>query len=178
MKFCSACASKVEKKIPNGDNRERFVCISCEEIHYQNPKIVAGALVTKNDQVLLCRRAIEPRKGYWTLPAGYMENNESTQDAAARETWEEAEAKISSPNLYQIYNVPQISQVYFFYRATLDGDFGCGDESLETRLFSKEDIPWSDLAFSTIFKLLERWVYRPDSYEIEELTIIDSRSRE
>lgn len=156
MKYCSTCGDQVEQKIPQGDNRHRYVCVSCETIHYQNPRIVAGTVPVLGDQILLCRRAIDPRYGYWTLPAGFMENSETTLEAAARETLEEALAKVKMEGLYTIIHVPHIDQVHMFYRATLTNeDFGAGEESLETRLFSLKDIPWNELSFPTVRRTLE-----------------------
>ncbi|MBO6851065.1 MAG: NUDIX hydrolase [Marinobacter sp.] len=156
MKYCSTCGHPVEQRIPQGDNRHRYVCLSCDTIHYQNPRIVAGTVPVWNNQILLCRRAIEPRYGYWTLPAGFMENAETTIEAAARETREEALAEVNIDGLYSIIDVPHINQVHMFYRATLiDGQFGAGEESLETRLFDLDNIPWDELSFPTVRKTLE-----------------------
>ncbi len=156
MKFCSQCGTEVKLIVPEGDDRERHVCGSCKTIHYQNPKIIAGTLPIVGDKILLCRRAIEPRHGYWTLPAGFMENHESTVEAARRETWEEACAVTADEELYAILSVPHISQVYLFYRAELaKPEFAPGQESLEVRLFSEEEIPWGELAFPTITKALK-----------------------
>ncbi len=151
MKFCSQCGNPLEHRIPEGDNRHRHVCPSCDTIHYVNPNIVAGTLPVYEERVLLCKRAIEPRLGYWTLPAGFMEMHETTTQAAIRETWEEAEAKVSIDGLYSMIDVPHIGQVHIFYRATiLNGAFGVGSESLETRLFSESEIPWDEIAFPTV----------------------------
>ena len=145
-----------EKRVPDGDNRERLVCGRCEFIHYQNPNIVAGCLATWEGKVLLCRRAIEPRLGYWTLPAGFMENGETVEQAAARETLEEACARVRNLSIYTLIDVPHISQVHIFYRAELvDLDFAAGPESLEVQLFDEADIPWSELAFRTVGRTLE-----------------------
>ncbi len=139
------------KKIPDGDNLERQVCDDCGWIHYENPKIVVGAVCTWGDQILLCRRAIEPRSGYWTIPAGYLEENESTEQGAAREAFEEAEARIEIDALLGIYNIPRISQVQLIYRAKLISEqVGPGIESLEVGLFDWQDIPWGELAFPTV----------------------------
>lgn len=155
MKYCSACGSTVSRKIPVDDTLHRFICDACDTIHYQNPKIITGCLPIYNDQVLLCKRAIEPRKGLWTLPAGFMENGETTQNGAERETWEEAEAKVKNMALYSVFNLPHINQVYIFFRADIiDGRFGVGVESLETQLFLEQDIPWEHLAFPTISRTL------------------------
>jgi ADP-ribose pyrophosphatase YjhB (NUDIX family) len=160
MKFCSECAHPVALAIPEGDNRPRYVCAQCDAIHYQNPKLVIGSLpVWEADgelKVLLCKRAIEPRHGYWTLPAGFMENNETTSDAAIRETEEEAGAHIELGPLYTLINVSHVHQVHLFYLARLlDLDFAPGIESLDVQLFSEREIPWADLAFPTIRKTLE-----------------------
>lgn len=156
MKFCSHCGSEVEQKVPEGDNRPRYICTSCETIHYQNPNIVAGTVPVVGDKILLCKRAIEPRYGYWTLPAGFMENQETTSEAAMRETWEEAEARVEIDGLFTMINVPQIDQVHIYFRASvIDGKFGVGTESLETRLYSEDEIPWSELAFPTVKRTLK-----------------------
>ncbi|MBX2807906.1 MAG: NUDIX hydrolase [Cellvibrionaceae bacterium] len=153
MKYCSTCGSSVSLAIPAGDNRQRFVCNNqdCGAIHYQNPRIITGCLPTQGDHVLLCKRAIEPKYGLWTLPAGFMENGESTEQGALRESWEEAQATCIIDQLYGVYNLPHINQVYFIYKATLaDNDFKPGDESLEVKLFSEADLPWENLAFSVM----------------------------
>src|SRR5271156_3753211 len=132
MKFCSVCGHPVALSIPPGDNRERFVCASCGTVHYQNPRNVVGTVPVWDDKVLLCRRAIEPRYGYWTLPAGFMENGETTSQAALRETQEEAGANIQLHELFSLLNVPHVDQVHLFYRATLlDLNYLAGAESLE-----------------------------------------------
>lgn len=156
MKFCSQCGNPVQLIIPEGDNRERHVCTHCAHVHYQNPRIIAGTLPFQGDAILLCRRAIEPRKGFWTLPAGFMENGETTFEAACRETLEEAAAPVDLQGLYTIFNLPHISQVYMFFMASLtEAGFGVGPESLETRLFTEEEIPWTELAFPTVYKTLK-----------------------
>jgi len=156
MKFCSHCGNPVDQRIPDGDNRLRYVCSHCDVIHYQNPNIVAGCLPVWGEQILLCRRAIEPRLGFWTLPAGFMENGETLEQAASRETDEEACARVSGLTLYTLFDLPHISQVHVFFRAELvDLDFGVGPESLEVRLFAQNEIPWSELAFPTVGRTLE-----------------------
>ena len=158
MNYCSACAAPVERRVPEGDDRERHVCGTCGEIHYQNPRIIAGCLVTRGTSVLLARRAIEPRHGYWTLPAGFMENGESMAEGAARETWEEARAQLQDLSLYALYDIPHLNQVYVFYRAELAGDaFDAGPESLEVALFEADHIPWDALAFPVMTRTLEYW---------------------
>lgn len=156
MKFCKSCGNTVTLRIPAGDDRERYVCISCEEIHYSNPRIIVGCLPVYEGRVLLCKRAIEPRKNYWTLPAGFMENGETTLEGASRETWEEARARVSNLELYRVFDVPYISQVYMFYRCDLDdGEFGVGPESLETALFCQDNIPWDQIAFPVVHETLK-----------------------
>lgn len=158
MKFCSECGSLVSQLIPAGDNRLRFVCADCQTIHYQNPKMVVGCLPEWEDKVLLCKRAIEPQYGKWTLPAGFMENGESTQQGALRETLEEAGARVEISHLFTLYNLPYISQVYLMFRARLlDLDFAAGEESLEVALFTEEEIPWDEIAFLTIEKTLRQY---------------------
>jgi ADP-ribose pyrophosphatase YjhB (NUDIX family) len=155
MKFCSVCGHSVTTRIPSGDNRERFVCDQCGTIHYLNPKNVVGTVPVWGDQVLLCRRAIEPRHGYWTLPAGFMEIGETTAEAAARETLEEAGAHVEVQHLFTLLNVPHVSQVHLFYLARMtDGKFEAGEESLEVRLFQEHEIPWDDIAFPTVSQTL------------------------
>lgn len=160
MKFCSECAHPVALIVPEGDNRLRYVCAQCDAIHYQNPKLVIGSIpVWERDgelKVLLCKRAIEPRLGYWTLPAGFMENSETTSEAAMRETEEEAGANIELGELFSLLNVSQAHQVHLFYLARLvDLDFAAGIESLDVRLFAQHEIPWDELAFPTIRTTLE-----------------------
>lgn len=158
MKFCSNCGGSVEFLIPPGDNLPRYVCPRCDIVHYTNPKIVVGCVPEWQDKVLLCRRAIEPRYGYWTLPAGFMENNETTAEAALRETREEANANVELGELYSLYSLPHISQVYLMYRSRLlDLDFGPGQESLEVRLFDESEIPWDEIAFVVVRKTLQNY---------------------
>lgn len=139
-------------KTPPADNRPRYICEQCEAVHYQNPKVVTGCLVEAGDgRILLCRRAIEPRYGYWTLPAGFMELGETTLEAALRETYEEALAQVEIDGLFTVFNLPHVDQVYMMFRSRLvNGEFGAGEESLEAGLFDQHTIPWDDLAFSTI----------------------------
>ncbi len=139
------------KTVPEGDTRERMVCPDCGFIAYENPKVVVGSVVVSGDRFLLCRRAIEPRRGYWTLPAGYLEVNESTMSGAAREALEEAGAEIAIEGLLAVYDIPRISQVQVIYRARLaEPSVEAGPESLEVRLFAWEEIPWDDLAFPSV----------------------------
>lgn len=151
MKFCSDCGAAVSLRIPSGDSLPRYVCEQCGSIHYQNPKIVAGCIAAWGDQVLLCKRAIEPRYGLWTLPAGFMENGETTLEAAARETWEEAQARVERLTLYGLFNLPHINQVYIMFRGHLvGGQAHPGAESLEVGLFREDQIPWNQLAFPVV----------------------------
>lgn len=158
MKYCSNCSASVELTIPEGDSLPRYVCTACNTIHYQNPKIVVGCIPEWEDKVLICKRAIEPRRGWWTLPAGFMENNETLAQAAARETLEEANARVEIGNLFTVYSLPHISQVYFLFRARLlDLDFKPGIESLEVKLVSELEIPWDEMAFRVIHDPLKRY---------------------
>ncbi|MBT3011503.1 MAG: NUDIX hydrolase [Candidatus Thiodiazotropha sp. (ex Lucina aurantia)] len=151
MKYCSHCGAEVEVRVPEGDNRPRHVCIICSTVHYQNPKIVVGCIPVWEQQILLCRRAIEPRYGLWTVPAGFMENGETSQQGAARETLEEACARVEVEGLYTLFNLPHINQVYLLFRSRLlDLDFAAGEESLEVKLFDEQEIPWEKLAFPVI----------------------------
>ena len=157
--FCSQCGSKVEEKIPQGESLLRAVCVSCQTIHYQNPKIVAGCIPEWDQHILLCRRAIEPRMGLWTFPAGFMEMGESTEEAAARETLEEAKADVEITSLYAVYSLRHVSQVYVVFRGQLRArEFGVGDESSEVELVSLDAIPWEQLAFPVIREILTRYV--------------------
>lgn len=152
MKYCSECSAPVELRIPPGDDRPRHVCTACATIHYQNPKLVIGAIPEWEDgRILLCRRAIEPRYGLWTLPAGFMENGETTAEAAARETLEEANGRIEVGELYSMFSLPYISQVYLLFRSRLlDTDCAPGIESLEVGLFDEREIPWDTIAFRPV----------------------------
>ena len=159
IRFCSACGASVEHRIPADDNRERAVCPACETVHYQNPKIVVGCLPVWEDRILICRRAIEPRHGLWTLPAGFMENGESAAEGAAREAVEEANAKVRITDLYTVYSIPRISQVYMMFRAQLlDPAVSPGAESLEVKLVTEDQIPWDQLAFSMVKRTLRHFV--------------------
>jgi ADP-ribose pyrophosphatase YjhB (NUDIX family) len=158
MKFCSNCAAPVLKRVPPGDNVPRWVCDACGEIHYQNPKLVVGAIPEWEGRLLLCRRAIEPRYGYWTLPAGFMENDETAAQAALRETLEEAGARIELVAPYSLISVPGVNQVHLFYRARLlDLEFRPGEESLEVTLVEEAQVPWKDIAFRTVGLTLKHW---------------------
>ena len=158
MKFCSNCGAAVALKIPAGDTVPRHVCDACGTIHYQNPKMIVGCIAEWEDRILLCRRAIEPRLGLWTVPAGFMENGETTAQGAARETLEEANARVEVGPLYAMYNIPHINQVYILFRARLlDLDFSAGTESLEVKLFDEQDVPWESIAFATVRNTLNHY---------------------
>ena len=158
MKFCSNCGQPVALKIPAGDTLPRHVCDACDTIHYQNPRMVVGCIAEWEDKILLCKRAIHPRLGFWTVPAGFMENGETTQAGAARETLEEANARVDDLSLYALYNIPHINQVYILFRARLlDLDFHPGTESLETKLVAEDEVPWNELAFATVRDTLRHY---------------------
>ena len=158
MKFCSHCGHSVVFEIPAGDDRPRHLCHDCGAIHYVNPRVIVGTLPYLGDQVLLCKRAIEPRYGLWTLPAGFMENGESSEQGALRESWEEARAKLRVDELFSVYDIPHINQVYLIYRGELtDTNFGPGPESLEVALFDEKDIPWEEMAFPVMTQTLQHY---------------------
>lgn len=160
MKFCHQCAGPLVFRIPEGDDKPRFCCANCDSIFYQNPKNVVGTLPVYEDKVLLCKRAIQPRIGKWTLPAGFMENGESSLAGALRETEEEAGASVlvQDDSLYTLFNLPTINQVYMFFRAELTNlDFAPGVESEEVALFSAEEIPWEEIAFPVVKSTLEHY---------------------
>jgi ADP-ribose pyrophosphatase YjhB (NUDIX family) len=158
MKFCPSCGAQVASRVPPGDSLPRHVCDACGNIHYQNPKLVLGAIPAWQGRLLLCRRAIEPRYGYWTLPAGFMENDETTGEAAMRETLEEAGARIELEAPFSMISVPYVNQVHMFYRARLlDLEFKPGVESLEVALFEEAKMPWQEIAFRTVGLTLKHW---------------------
>ena len=156
MRFCSACGNPVAQSVPPGDNRPRYCCAGCGTIHYQNPRMVLGTVPVWGEQVLLCRRAIEPRYGFWTLPAGFMELGETVAEGALRETDEEAGAQIELEDLFTMLNVVRVGQVHLFYRARmLSEHLAPGPETLEARLFREDEVPWDELAFRTVRRTLE-----------------------
>lgn len=160
MKFCQHCAAPVVHHIPPGDDKLRYCCLQCDVVFYENPRNIVGTLPVLGDRVLLCRRAIEPRYGLWTLPAGFLENGETTLQGAIRETLEEAGAVVlpEDCSLYTLFNLPDINQVYFFFLATLrHEDFHPGVESLEVALLREDEIPWDELAFSVVRVTLEQY---------------------
>lgn len=156
IQHCRVCGARAEYRVPADDNRERATCTACGEIHYENPLNVVGTVPVWGDQVLLCRRNIEPRHGMWTLPAGFMELGESTADGALRETIEEAGAQVEMQGLFTVLNVVRVGQVHFFYRARmLSTHLDPGPETIEARLFREDEIPWDELAFRTVRQTLE-----------------------
>jgi ADP-ribose pyrophosphatase YjhB (NUDIX family) len=159
IKHCKACGSVVVYRLPDdGDTRQRAVCPACATVHYENPLNVVGTIPVMGDCVLLCLRNIEPRKGFWTLPAGFMELGETTSQGAARETDEEAGALIDMGSLFSVINVARVGQVHFFYRAILHSDvFNPGHETIEARLFAEHEIPWDQIAFRTVRETLRHY---------------------
>lgn len=158
MKFCSNCAAPVVKRVPPGDSLPRFLCEDCGEIHYQNPRLVVGCIPELQDRVLLCRRAIEPRYGYWTLPAGFMENAETVAQGALRETLEEAGARVDLGAAFSMISVPRVNQVHLFFLArVIDLELKPGAETLEIRQFQESEVPWPEIAFRTVGMTLRYW---------------------
>jgi ADP-ribose pyrophosphatase YjhB (NUDIX family) len=156
IQHCRVCGSRAEYRTPPDDNRERATCTACGEIHYENPLNVVGTVPVWGDQVLLCRRNIEPRHGMWTLPAGFMELGETTAEGALRETIEEAGAHVQMGSLFSVLNVVRVGQVHLFYRAQmLDTHLDPGPETIEARLFREDEVPWDLLAFRTVRQTLE-----------------------
>jgi len=157
MRFCPGCGGPLQRQQPADDDRPRHVCAECATIHYQNPKVIVGSVCRSHGRILLCRRAIEPRAGYWTIPAGYLELGETVEAGARREAWEEARARIRLDGLIAVYSVTRIDQVQLLFRAALlDEGVEPGPESLEVDLFAPEAIPWQSLAFPTVGWVLER----------------------
>lgn len=174
MNYCSNCGKPVVVRVPSGDTLPRYVCDHCDTIHYQNPKIVAGCIPEWQDRILLCRRAIEPRLGKWTLPAGFMENGETVQAAAARETMEEALARVSDMTLFGMFNIPHVNQVYVMFRARMPVcEFAPGPESLSCELVSEDRIPWPELAFPVMERTLRLYLddRRSDAFRIHTADI-------
>jgi ADP-ribose pyrophosphatase YjhB (NUDIX family) len=158
MNFCSNCGAKVVLRVPPGDSLPRYVCDNCNTIHYRNPLVVVGTIPEWEDRILLCKRAIEPRYGLWTLPAGFMELGETTAQAAQRETLEEAKARVELGEVFTLLSVPHVDQVHVFYRARLlDKDFAAGEETLEVGLFRENEVPWKEIAFRTISTTLRHF---------------------
>ena len=158
IKHCRACGTAVSYVMPDDDNRERAVCAACNTIHYENPLNVVGTVPVWGEQVLLCKRAIEPRYGFWTLPAGFMELGETVADGALRETVEEAGARVEMGQLFTMMNVVRVGQVHLFYLARmLDTSLDPGSETLEARLFHEHEIPWDEIAFRTVRETLQHY---------------------
>ena len=179
MNFCSHCGQPVRLRVPEGDHLPRHVCTACGTVHYQNPKIVAGCVPEHDGRILLCRRAIEPRRGYWTIPAGFMENGETTQEAARRESIEEALAEVEIGSLLAVVHVLHADQVHVVFRARLPKpEFGAGAESLEVMLCDEHTIPWQDIAFRSVDFALRRYLEdRRAGLEQHHFTAIDLRPR-
>ena len=175
LKHCKNCGTAVVYRLPDdGDTRQRAVCPSCHTIHYENPLNVVGTVPHLGDRVLLCKRNIEPRWGKWTLPAGFMELDETTAQGAARETDEEAGAQIEMQELFSILNVARVGQVHLFYRAQLLSEqFNPGHETIEARLFTEAEIPWDEIAFKTVRETLERYFddRRKGHYAVHQVDI-------
>jgi ADP-ribose pyrophosphatase YjhB (NUDIX family) len=158
MNYCSNCGQSLTYTIPPGDDRSRYCCDSCGAIHYQNPIMVVGCIPEMQDKILLCRRAIEPCYGKWTLPAGYLENGETVIAGAERETFEEARARVEILAPYALYNICYVNQIYLMFRARLaDHNFRAGSESLVVKLFSEDEIPWNQIAFQVIEETLVQY---------------------
>jgi len=175
--YCRQCGEPVSQLTPSGDNRLRYVCECCGHIHYENPKNVVGCLLEWRGNILLCQRAIEPRHGYWTLPAGFMENGESTREGALREAKEEASAECEDLKLFGIYNLPRISQVYvMFYGRLKDGYAKANEETLAVQLFDEKDIPWDKIAFPVVTEVLTRYSER-QSERAHQVHLADIYSR-
>lgn len=159
IRYCTLCGTTVSFIIPAGDSLPRHVCDACGHIHYENPRLVVGCVATWEERILLCRRAIEPRLGFWTLPAGFMENGETTAEAAARETLEEAGARIIIEAPFAMVSIAHINQVHLFYRGRLaTPEFRAGEESLETALLDQDEIPWQDMAFRSVSLCLRHFL--------------------
>lgn len=181
MKFCSDCGGTLSFRVPADDDRQRYVCDSCEAVHYINPRMVVGILPTWEGKVLLCKRAIEPRHGFWTLPAGFLENGETSEQGARRETWEEARAQVKDTSLYCVFDLPHISQIYLFYRAELaEASFAAGPESLDVALFEQDEIPWDRLAFPVMGRVLKHYFADRalECYPVRHVEMLFNRFRE
>lgn len=175
IQYCCRCGTKVNFRIPSGDNLPRHVCDSCGHIHYENPRLIVGCVAEWEGRILLCRRAIEPRYGLWTLPAGFMENGETTAEAASRETLEEAGAIVHIDAPFAMLSIAQINQVHLFYRGRMSSPkYLAGEESLEVALFQPNDIPWDLIAFRSVTICLERYLHdrANDNYGFHETSLI------
>lgn len=164
MKYCSNCGKRVVRRVPYGDQHPRHICDHCQTVHYENPKVVVGCIAEWSGRILMCRRAIEPRMGFWTIPAGFLEINESSVEAAIRESEEETGTHIRIEGLYSIFDIPEIHQVYLIYRGQLKRpQFNPGSESLEVRLFRPEDIPWGELTYPAVGDILRQYIEERNS---------------
>ena len=162
--FCTYCGNKLIKEIPEGDHFERQVCKKCNSIHYQNPKMVVGTLPIWEEKILLCKRAIDPQLGFWTLPCGFLENNETVEEGALRETKEESNASVKLIKPFTLYSIPKVNQVYLVFLAEMtNAKFSTTVESSEVRLFAIADIPWDDIAFTSIKFTLRQYEENPNS---------------
>ncbi|MEX0623709.1 NUDIX hydrolase [Saccharospirillum sp.] len=179
MNFCSQCGHRVRFDTPDMDNRPRFMCDQCGTVHYQNPRVITGTLpVAPDGRILLCRRAIEPRHGYWTLPAGFMENGETTVEGALRETVEESCVSGHNPQLLSIVSLPDFDQVHVFYRIDMpDYSFETTPESSEVVLFNHQDIPWEEIAFLTVKVTLEHYLEHLDTEQVPVLNSVVHRPK-
>jgi len=181
MKYCSNCGDRVAQIVPDGDSKARWVCNACDTIHYQNPKIVVGCVPEIDNRILLCKRAIEPRQGFWTVPAGFMELGETIAEGAARETLEEACAEVEIGHLFASVDVPHAGQVHLFFTAKLLGEFAAGYETLEADLFGKDEIPWDEIAFRSGIFALRKYLDdagRNNDVHLHELNRNQSRLQE
>lgn len=157
--YCSQCGAPTGFQTPPGDSRPRHICSRCQHIHYENPRLVVGCIAEFDNRILLCRRAIEPRRNYWTLPGGFMENSETTSQGALRETLEEAGATVIIDAPFAMVNIAHINQVHLFYRGRLETpNYTAGEESLEVRLVALPDIPWEELAFRSVTVCLQHYL--------------------
>lgn len=184
MPYCIECGHVAHYIVPDNDSRERLVCPNCHYIHYENPKVVSGTLCVHDGKILLCRRAIEPRFGFWTLPAGFLEIGESMRDGAVRETIEEADGVATNTKLYALFDLPHVGQIHVMYLANLqDGQFGIGTESLECRLFALDEIPWDELSFRTVKLTLQYYCQdiakfsQFDDFPIHETVLEDYKTQ-
>ncbi len=166
MNYCSNCGSnKIHLKVPEGDTYKRYVCENCGRIFYQNPRLIVGCLATFDNKVLLCKRAIEPQKGLWNLPAGFLENGEKAEEGAARETKEESRAEVKIIKLHALYSLPKVNQIYLHFLARMQNEqFGPTKESLEVRLFAEDEIPWNKIAFQSTTFALKKFFEFGDGY--------------
>ena len=168
MKYCSKCGNKVILKIPEGDSHQRFVCLTCDTIHYQNPRMIVGCIPVWQDRILLCKRAIDPKYGKWTVPAGFLENNETAEQGAIRETEEESGANVKIVRLHTLYSLPHVGQVYAIYLANMTSAiFDPGKESLECRFYRIDEIPWDNIAFTAVTFSLKKYVENLETKSIE-----------